>query len=141
LTERYLAAINRSARAAGATFAIVVYPHAHQVSPSESPVGRRQLGMGPGFFPSERPFKILEEFGRREGVPVINLLALFRARHASDGPLFRENDMHHNPRGARVFAEGIMSGLEENGLLPRCVSAPRVHPEIGDPARSMAPRP
>jgi len=49
---------------------------------------------------------------------VINLVALFRERSARDGRLFFEDDMHHNERGARVFAEGVVSGLVGAGLIP-----------------------
>jgi hypothetical protein len=118
LTERYLVGVRDLARARGAPFVLVVYPHAHQVSARESPVGRRQLGAGPGLYSSERPFLRLEALGRREGFPVINLLATFRARAAA-GPLFRHDDMHHTPAGAAVFADGIVSGLSATGL-PRC---------------------
>ena len=119
LTERYLVGIRDLARAAGAPFVLVVYPHSHQVSAQESPVGRRQLGAGPGLYRSERPFARLEALGRREGFPVINLLATFRA-HAGPGPLFRHDDMHHTPAGAAVFADGIVSGLTATGVVPPC---------------------
>jgi lysophospholipase L1-like esterase len=119
LTERYLVAIRDAARARGAAFVLVVYPHSHQVSAQESPVGRRQLGAGPGLYTSERPFTRLEALGRREGFPVINLLSSFRARTA-EGPLFRRDDMHHTAAGAAVFADGIVAGLLSAGVLPPC---------------------
>jgi len=96
----------------------VVHPHAHQVSATESPEGRPRLGMGPGLYPSERPFQILEALGRREGFPVINLLRLFREREATEAPLFWTDDMHHTPGGAEVFADGILAGFLERRLVP-----------------------
>lgn len=119
LTERYLVGIRDLARQRGAGFVLVVYPHAHQVSPDESPVGRRQLGAGAGLYTSERPFARLETLGRREGFPVINLLTNFRTARAA-GPLFRHDDIHHTPAGAAVFADGILSGLLSMGVLPPC---------------------
>ncbi len=119
LTSRYLVGIRKLAQDRGIPFALVVYPHAHQVGATESLVGRRSFGLGPGLFTSERPFRILETLGRREGFPVINLLPLFREREASRGALFWDHDIHHNPQGAAVFAEGIVAGLVEHGLLPR----------------------
>lgn len=118
-TRRYLLGIRQLARGRGIPFVLVVYPHAHQVSASESPEGRRRFGIGPGLFASDRPFRILEELGRREGVPVINLLPVFRARDAADGPLFWPDDIHHTPQGAKVFAEGLVAGLLERQALPR----------------------
>jgi hypothetical protein len=119
VTERYLVAARDLARARGVGFVLVVYPHSQQVSAEESPTGRRQLGAGPGLYASERPFARLEALGRREGFPVINLVALFRARTAA-GPLFRRDDMHHTVAGAGVFAEGVLSGLLSVGALPAC---------------------
>jgi hypothetical protein len=119
LTERYLVGIRDLARTSDARFALVVYPHAHQVSADASAVGRRKLGAGAGLYASERPFVRLEKLGRREGFPVINLLASFRAARA-DGPLFRHDDIHHTPAGAAVFADGMLSGLHSAGVLPPC---------------------
>ena len=119
LTERYLLGIRDLARRRSAPFVLVVYPHAHQVSALESPLGRRQLGAGAGLYSSERPFARLRALGRREGFPVIDLLATFRAR-AAEGPLFRRDDIHHTAAGAAVLADGIASGLTAAGVLPAC---------------------
>jgi lysophospholipase L1-like esterase len=117
LTERYISGIGALARAHGSLFALVIYPHAQQVSADASPGGRRRHGLGPGLFSSERPFQILAELGRREGFPVIDLLHLFRERERSEGPLFWADDIHHTPAGARVFAEGIVAGLRRHRLV------------------------
>jgi lysophospholipase L1-like esterase len=123
LTERYLTAIHRLARERGIPFVLVAYPHPHQVSASESPEGRKRFGVGPGLYASEAPFRILADLGRREGFPVVSLLGLFRERSATEGPLFWPDDIHHNPQGARVFAEGVSRGLLASGLLPQCRAA------------------
>ena len=119
LTERYLLGIRDQARARRIPFVLVVYPHGQQVSPLESIGGRRQLGASHGLYASERPFKRLEELGKREGFPVVNLLALFRAEHAK-GLLFRGHDIHHTSFGASVFADGVLSGLLAVRALPAC---------------------
>jgi hypothetical protein len=118
LTERYVAAIAGLARDRGIAFALVAYPHPHQVSATESPVGRQRMGVGPGYFATDRPFARLRALGQRERFPVVDLVSLFRARSASEGPLFFPEDMHHNAKGARVFAEGVAAGLIGAGLLP-----------------------
>ena len=124
LTRRYLGGIHELARQHGAGFALVVYPHAYQVSATASPVGRVRMGMGAGLFTSQRPFAMLEEVGARERIPVINLLTLFREREPRQGPLFRERDFHHTKAGAAVFGEGVLSGLREHRLVP-CDRPPR----------------
>jgi hypothetical protein len=116
-TARYIVGIRDLARRHGAELVLVVYPHAHQVSATASPIGRRRMGIGAGLFTSPRPFEIIEALGRRESIPVINLLQLFRDREATGGPLFRHDDIHHTPRGSAVFAEGILDGLRTLRLI------------------------
>jgi len=118
LTERYITAISRLARTHGAAFALVVYPHAQQVTADASPDGRRRHGLGPGLYESMRPFDVLGDLGRREGFPVINLLELFRFRARSGEALFRADDIHHTRAGARVFAEGVVEGLDRLEMVP-----------------------
>jgi hypothetical protein len=120
LTERYLLGVRDLARAQGAGFVLVLYPHPHQVSAEESPEGRRSLGAGPGLFTSDGPFRRLEALGRREGFAVVNLVPAFRARRG-EGPLFRPADVHHTPAGAAVFADGLVAGLRALDVLPACV--------------------
>jgi hypothetical protein len=126
-TERYLVGLRDAVREAGAAFAVVVYPHPHQVSAAASPIGRRRVGAGPGFYTSERPFRNYEAIGRRQGFPVVTLLTLFRERAKTDPPLFWDDDMHHTPRGAAVFAEGIVAGLRTHGLAS-CRDAAELRP-------------
>lgn len=118
LSENYIGAMVRLARQRGVPFAVVAYPHPHQVSAGESAVGRQRMGVGAGFYASDRPFRRLAALGQREGVPVIDLVGLFRERSAREGPLFFPEDMHHNVRGAQVFAEGVVAGLIGAHLVP-----------------------
>ena len=118
LTERYIVGIRDAARARGVPFALMTYPHGHQISAVESPEGRLKLGVGPGLYPSERPFQILEALGRREGFPVINLLGFFRARERTDWPLYRRDDFHHDFSGVFVLAEGLRNELLARRLVP-----------------------
>jgi hypothetical protein len=135
LTERYLLGIRDLARARGAPFVLVVYPHSHQVSARESPRGRRHLGVGPGLYASERPFTRLQALGRRAGFPVIDLLAAFRSR-TGGAPLFRPDDMHHTPAGAAVFADGIAAGLTAPGMPAACPKGRISRPAPGFPGRA-----
>lgn len=119
-TARYLGAIQRLAGHLAARFVVVIYPHGHQVAPYESPMSRPLIGLGPGLYASDRPFRIVEAIGQREGFPVISLLDAFRRRADPARPLFRHDDIHHTVEGARVMAEGITASLLESGLVPRC---------------------
>lgn len=118
LTGRYLDALARAARERGVPFALVVYPHAHQVAADASPGGRAVFALRPGLYDSPRPFATLRAIGERADFPVIELRALFRDRATRGGPLFRTGDIHHTPRGAAVFAEGVRAGLLARRLVP-----------------------
>jgi hypothetical protein len=121
-TARYLAGIRRVADRLAARFVVVVYPHAHQVAPHESPGSRAAFGLGPGLYASDRPFRVVEAIGQREGFGVISLLETFRRRADPARPLFRPDDIHHTVDGARLMAEGIAAALLESALVPRCPS-------------------
>ena len=116
LTERYLIAIRDLARARGAGFVLVLYPHAHQVSATAALGARDTFGLRPRLYASDRPFRRLESLGAREGFPVISVVGEFR-RRVGEG-LFRDDDIHHTPLGARVLADGIRDGLVARGLVP-----------------------
>jgi hypothetical protein len=118
-TARYLAGMQRAAGRLGARFVVVVYPHAHQVAPHESPGSRAAFGIGPGLYASDRPFRTVEGIGHRHGFRVISLLETFRRRADPARPLFRGDDIHHTPDGARLMADGIAAGLLDTDL-PRC---------------------
>jgi hypothetical protein len=125
LSARYLAGIRRLAAVWQARFAVVTYPHPHQVAAHESPAGRLRFGVGPGVYASDRAFRTVEAIGRRHDVPVITLVETFR-RHADPArPLFRRDDIHHTADGARVMAEGIAAAVGDRGLLPGCGGSAR----------------
>ena len=119
LSERYIGGMVALTRRRGIPFALVAYPHPHQVSATESPVGSPAHGrrVRATTRRSGRSAR-LEDIGRREAIPVVNLVSLFRERSAREGPLFFADDMHHNARGARVFAEGVAAGLVAARLVP-----------------------
>jgi hypothetical protein len=119
-TARYLLGIRRLAEGLSARFVVVVYPHAHQVAPFESPGSRAGFGLGPGLYASDRPFRAVRAIGQREGFAVISLLEAFRRRADPARPLFRSDDIHHTVEGARLMGEGITASLLESGLVPRC---------------------
>ena len=119
-SARYLAGIRRLADQLSAPFVVVVYPHGHQVAAHETLGSRASIGLGPGLYTSDRPFRTLTEIGHREGFAVISLLEVFRRRADPARPLFRFDDIHHTVAGARVMAEGMAAALLEGGLVSRC---------------------
>jgi lysophospholipase L1-like esterase len=111
VTERTLASIVRVARGAGARVVLVYVPAIHQVTDA----GRAWLERT-GFewdprtlvdttFPDR-----LRRFGEREGVPVVDLLAVFRARRDARRLYFPE-DGHWTPAGHAVAADAIAAAV------------------------------
>jgi hypothetical protein len=125
-TQRYIVGIRDLARANGAAFVLVVYPYAHQISATASPEGRRKFGLRPGLYASDTPFRILEELGRREGFPVINVKSRLKTaneaheRQRTAEQLYWPHDIHFTVDGAGVFAQGIEEELARHGFLPDC---------------------
>jgi hypothetical protein len=119
-TSRYLGGIERLATGFNARLLVAVYPYPHQVAAFESPGGRARFGVGPGLYTSDRPFRTVEEIGRRQGFPVVSLLEVFRRRVDPARPLFRHDDVHHTAEGARVMGEAIAAALVERGLVAGC---------------------
>lgn len=124
-TGHYIVGIRDVARANGAAFALVVYPYAHQISATASLEGRRKFGMRPALYASDAPFRVLEELGRREGFPVLNLKAHFKAaieaqERDQTSQLYWPHDVHFTVHGAKVFAQGVEDGLAREGFLPDC---------------------
>lgn len=60
----------------------------------------------PEHFDLSKPYKSLEEFGRRHHIEVINPLAAFR-RNGSNVRLFLNRDMHFNKAGHELFGRVI----------------------------------
>ncbi len=117
-TEGYVMATRDLARRRGMAYVLVSYPHPYQVTATASPLGRRKLGVGAGIVGDERPFRRLEELGRRERFPVVNLLGFFRENERPGAPLFSERDFHHTQEGSRIFGAGMLQGLSP--LVPGC---------------------
>jgi len=139
LTDRYLDGIASLTAEHHVGFILVVYPYPHQVSATASPGGRLRLDLALNhLYASERPFDLVEDFGRRRGVPVINLRSLFRDEVRAGARVFLRDNEHLTPEGARVLARGIFEGLSKREILPPCrrsSSSTRRHKPVARQAR------
>ncbi|MHB8834565.1 MAG: SGNH/GDSL hydrolase family protein [Candidatus Methylomirabilia bacterium] len=79
-------------------FAVVVIPFAEQVSDPQL----------------RSPQEVLRDFGRRESIPVLDLLPHFENRVDE---AYLENDLHWTARGHQIAAQSIAVFLEREGLL------------------------
>jgi lysophospholipase L1-like esterase len=114
-TESYLTAIVRTARRAGSQVAIVYVPASHQVTAAARPTLEHD-----GFVWDPRTLEDttfpdrLRRFGVAAGVPVVDLLPVFRA--ARDRPLYYVRDGHWTPAGHALAADALAATI--GPLLP-----------------------
>jgi lysophospholipase L1-like esterase len=62
-------------------------------------------------FDLDRPYRILESFGKENGIEIINPLENFRTVQANDKKLYFEGDSHFNKDGHELFAKQIKNYL------------------------------
>jgi lysophospholipase L1-like esterase len=105
LRARYTEMVS-SARRAGATFAVVVFPYREQLTGPASPPLQRRLAA----------------LGRDAGLTIIDLLPAFRKAAArSAEPLFIDH-WHPSAAGHRVAAEAILTALACRRLVPAVIA-------------------
>lgn len=120
LTDRLLAAIRDTTRAAGGQVAIVMLPLIYQLSDStyanfvkQSRVPATEMRMG-------KPQAMVKQMADSLGIPVVDLLPGFRQWTAErSDPLYLGWDGHWNDAGHRLAADSVISGLLHANLIPR----------------------
>jgi len=106
----YLLKIRDFLSARGIDFWITVHPYGLQVSPREWP-GRELLRFKPGQVYSAHPQELVVDFGRRNSIPVVNMVPDFRDASRAVFPLYYNRDGHWRAAGHRVAAEALHKAL------------------------------
>lgn len=101
ITEFLLARADRSAAAMGTPLLLVAVPDGCQVHVD-------LCGPDADLAPSDRPQRRLEAIAGRAGIPMLDLLPLFRARAAAGERLYFRTDLHWNAKGQEIAAEAIL---------------------------------
>lgn len=112
LTEEALLQFADSARKRGVAFGVLLAPAQRQASPHFWNESLRARGLDPDAYSHEQPNRRLGEFARRQQLPLLDLLPLFRQ---DEGRLY-ENE-HWTPAGHRRVAEAVAGFLIAGGLL------------------------
>ncbi|OGW49281.1 MAG: hypothetical protein A2V62_04060 [Nitrospirae bacterium RBG_19FT_COMBO_58_9] len=65
-------------------------------------------------FDLDQPYRLLEEFAKRNAIELINPTDAFRAIHRADDSLYLVHDKHFSPKGHQVFAQEIYRYLAQD---------------------------
>jgi len=100
----------------GVRAAVVIIPSHKQVDPALWQELLLKHNLPGAFYAPEHPDKRLEEFARRENIPVLDLLAPIAARPL-EGFYWDGDGEHWEPHGHRVVAEILADFLINGGFL------------------------
>jgi hypothetical protein len=131
-TERLLLALRDETRARGIGLLVLLIPDELQVDPQ---VLESALAAGKGNradYDPDLPSRRLREFLAGAGVPAVDLLADFRARHPSE-PVYRARDTHWSAAGCAIAAdrvtEALLSVIEQGGPASAPLEPPLAAPK------------
>jgi hypothetical protein len=111
--QRILLQEQESARAMGARLVVLLFPFKEQV------YWDRMVQKTPTLAPLEidRPFRLLTEFCRAQGIQTVNLTEALRDPARRGEQLYYSVDAHWNPRGNAVVADAVYATLHEHGVM------------------------
>ena len=90
---------------------IAVYPYGLQISEKEWAEGRPFWGFEVDRVYSGRPQELIEAFGRKHEITVINMMPEFQDAARTTFPLYYEGDGHWRPAGHKVAAASLFKAV------------------------------
>lgn len=110
-TMRHLVALHEQCTAAKVPLLVVLVPYGHQVAAHEWTEGRKRQKLAPAtVYSAGGMTEVARRLGER-GVPVLDLLAPFRAAARADRPLYFALDIHFNAAGNELAAAELTKWL------------------------------
>jgi hypothetical protein len=113
LSYKYILMIRDLLSARGIGFWVTVYPYGLQVSPREWNSGRRFWGFKSDTLYSTKPQKYVEDFCKRNNIPVINMCDDFRKASRSVYPLYYDYNGHWRAAGHELAAQILYRELQQ----------------------------
>ncbi len=110
-------AIHAEATLAGTDFLVMVIPDEFQIDPELAAAVAESAGRSLADYDLDRPQRELVAAFESHGVPVLDLLPVFRQR-ARIEPLYLPRDTHWNVAGNRLAARLLLERLEALSTLP-----------------------
>jgi hypothetical protein len=118
LTDLLLERVQAVATAGGGRVALVLLPLRVQVSDTAFAAFARSADLRADTLTLDKPQRTVSRTANRLGIPVIDLLPVFKKWNADSGrDLFLEWEGHWNETGHRVAAAAVTSGLIAAGVL------------------------
>ena len=118
LTKKLLKNVGTISSEHDAETLIVIIPSKEQVYPNYWNKAVKQWDINPDDYNLSKPSDILLEFGKENGIIVLDLLPEFR-KHAEKGEqLYFHNNDHWNSNGHKLAAELVYIKLIEEQLIP-----------------------
>lgn len=118
MTFALLRAVEAMGRMVGAETAVFLIPMAIQVEEARLQAFLRLNGVSREEILLERPQRVMSDFGGATGIPVIDLLPVFRrSRQEAGSALYLPNDGHWSAQGHGLAAEAVARELLGRGLV------------------------
>jgi hypothetical protein len=112
-TRATLEEINRLLRSHGIPWSLVLLPAEEQVDRELQRVYLESIDAPPKRYDFEKPQRLLDAWGKANGVPIIDLAPVFRPEVAH-GRLYIANDFHWNEAGHALAAASLLPVLRKS---------------------------
>ena len=114
LVEAKLLELDRLLTERGIRFIIVLIPSEASIEQRAFDRAIALTKFGRDDFDLDQPYRLLEEFAKRNMIELINPTDTFRAIHRADDSLYLVHDKHFSPKGHQVFAQEIYRYLTQD---------------------------